>query len=80
MNIELKPCPFCGTKVEMTKIPLWNDSHGYRDCYEFKIRCKNFGCTLNYSQNNTIYWSEEKAMENVVSVWNKRNKNNEDCD
>lgn len=74
MSIKLKPCPFCGTKVEMMKIPLWHDSHGYHGCYEFKIRCENCGCTLNYSQNDTIYRSEEKAMENVVNAWNRRSK------
>lgn len=59
----LKPCPFCGTKVKLEKIPLWHGSHGYRDCYEFKICCEKCGCTLTYSQNDTIYRSEKEAIK-----------------
>lgn len=29
MMEELKPCPFCGEKVELVKEPLWHGSHEY---------------------------------------------------
>lgn len=72
MNVKLLPCPFCGTEVKLKKIPLWHGSQGYHDCYEFKVRCEKCGCTLTYSQNDTIYRSEKKAIKNVVDAWNRR--------
>ena len=72
MNKELKPCPFCGTEVELEKIPLWRGSHGYYGCYEFKIRCKKCGAQQNYMLNDTVYRSEDEAIKNVVKAWNRR--------
>lgn len=69
---ELKPCPFCGSDVEMKKIPLWHGGHGYYNCYEFKVVCEKCGCTLNYEYADTIYRSEEEAISNVVKAWNGR--------
>ncbi len=73
---ELKPCP-CGCRdVELKKYPLWNGTHGYYGCYEFKIKCNNPKCGwfLKVSKNDTIYRSEEEAKENVINAWNKRGK------
>lgn len=72
MNTKLKPCPFCGTKVEMTKTPLWNGSHGYQGCYRFGVTCEKCGCTLRYIFSDTIYRTEEDAINNVIDAWNKR--------
>lgn len=72
--IKLKPCPFCGSKVELEKRPLWRDSHGYFGCYEFVIECKNPECLcrIYLNKNDTIYREEEKAKENAIRAWNKR--------
>lgn len=72
MSKELKPCPFCGAEVELEKLPLWNGGHGYHDCYEFKIRCKKCGAQPTYPRNDTVYRSENEAIENVIKVWNRR--------
>lgn len=72
MNTKLKPCPFCGTEVKMMRIPLWNGSHGYKDCYDFKVTCEKCGCTLNYTKTNTIYRTEEEAINNAANAWNER--------
>lgn len=69
---KLKPCPFCGTKVEMTKMPLWIGGHGYQDCYKFVVTCTKCGCTLKYMFSDTIYRNEEDAINNVIDAWNTR--------
>lgn len=70
---ELKPCPFCGSEVEVEKIPLWyGNGHGYSGCYEFKIKCENCGCIVDQPKNDSIYRSEETARENAIEVWNRR--------
>ena len=72
---KLKNCPFCGKKVEMKKIPLWNDRRiGYYNCYKYEVRCENCGCTINVKNNDTIYRDDEIAKENVIKAWNKRTK------
>ena len=75
---KLKPCPFCSREVKLDKLPLWNGSCGYRDCYEYRIQCKSCGCSLNYHQNNTIYYSDNEARKNVVEKWNRRVKDEKD--
>ena len=73
MMEELKSCPFCGNKVEVEKIPMWyGNGHGYYGCYEFKIKCKNCGCTVDQPQNDSIYRSEEEARGNAIKAWNRR--------
>ena len=72
---ELKPCPFCGSKVQIERKPLWHDGHGYYGCYEFIIRCNNIecGCNLiNLGRNNTIYNTDEDARQNAINAWNRR--------
>lgn len=70
---ELKPCPFCGNKVEVEKIPLWyGNGRGYYGCYEFKIRCKSCGCTVDQPENDSVYRSEEEARGNAIKAWNRR--------
>lgn len=65
---ELKPCPFCGTKVKMRKVPLY----GYSDRFEFEVKCPKCGCSVDYKHNDTVYRSEEEAIANVVKAWNER--------
>lgn len=69
---ELKPCPFCGEKVNIEKIPMWfthnGITHGYYGCYEFDIRCKNIdcACSVQLGKNDTIYRDEEEAKFNAI--------------
>lgn len=70
---NLKPCPFCGSEVELEKNPLWyGNGRGYKDCYEFVIRCKKCGCRVDQPKNDSVYRSEEKAKENAIEAWNRR--------
>ena len=72
---ELKPCPFCGTKVEMRRVPLWNGSHGYHGCFNFEVKCPKCGCSVNYIGSDTVNRSEEEAIANVTKAWNSRKEN-----
>ena len=76
-NKELKPCPFCGSEVEVEKVPLWNGSHGYHGSYEFVIRCKSCGGRTDLLKNDTVYRGEEEALNNAVAAWNRRSEVNE---
>ncbi len=69
---KIKPCPFCGTEVELSKNPLWQGSHGYYNCFEFEIVCPKCGCNVTYNKNDTVYHTEKEAIQNVIKVWNKR--------
>lgn len=72
----LKCCPFCGEIPYIERIPLWQThgsiTHGYYGCFEYEIKCRNCGCNIRLSGNDTIYHTEEEAKENVIKVWNTR--------
>lgn len=79
---DLKPCPFCGETPCLKRIPLWRRSlngtvHGYVGCYEYVVGCDNMqcGCSVRLMQNDTIYRSEEVAMQNAIDAWNRRADN-----
>lgn len=69
---KIKPCPFCGTEVELSKKPLWHEGHGYYNCFEFEIVCSTCGCNVRYDRNDTIYRTEKEAIQNVINAWNRR--------
>ena len=65
----MKPCPFCGSEVEIKKLPL----RGYDGCYEFKIQCEKCGCRVNHSiTNSVVYRTEETAKKKAIEAWNRR--------
>ena len=84
MTKRLKPCPFCGQPVYIQKNPLWTESYGstrgYYNCYEYVIQCNNpdCRCTVSLPRNDTIYNSDEEAINNAVAAWNRRAENNEE--
>ena len=81
-NTELKPCPFCGSVVELKKSPMWRTysdgtTHGYTDCYELEIACPKCGCSTFKTKGNTVNFTEESIKNYIVRNWNMRNENNE---
>ena len=77
--MNLRACPFCGVTPCMERKPLWttyNDgtTHGYHDCYEYDIRCRNpeCGCTVKLVKNDTIYNTDDEARKNAIEAWNRR--------
>lgn len=81
MSEELKPCPFCGQYVYIEKVPLWHTydrtTRGYYGCYEYVIKCNNSNCqcTVALPRNDTIYNSDEEAINNAITAWNRRADN-----
>lgn len=71
-ELKIKSCPFCGTVPYIEKKTLWHGSHGYHGCYEYDIHCKNCGCRVNLGNNLTIYINDEKAINNAITAWNRR--------
>ena len=69
---SLKPCPFCGSDVAITITPLWDGGHGYQGCFEYSVSCKNCGCRVSDSTCDSVYLSEQEAIEKVVKAWNRR--------
>ena len=59
---EIKPCPFCGSKVEMDVIYILSLEGDYE---EFVIECKNEGCI----QPSTGYYTNEESCK---KMWNRR--------
>ena len=74
----LKPCPFCGSTVEIKKTPMWREDdfgktiHGYRDCYSLKISCPKCGCSTARTNIDTVNITEEQAKNYIVKNWNTR--------
>lgn len=76
---KLKPCPFCGNKIELEV-----KSYGYgKDYHEHSmvIRCnrcsfefpKNqFKITANWDDDNCEYVNDMTQFNEAVELWNKR--------
>lgn len=78
VTTELKPCPFCGSAVELKKSPMWRTysdgtTHGYKDCYELEISCLKCGCSTFKTKGDTVTCTEEQAKNYIVTNWNTRN-------
>lgn len=68
-DIELKPCPCCGAKAELT-------SGCYNDLLLAKVECTN--CLMNaYADSDRYYRATFDELENmVIMAWNNRKENN----
>lgn len=60
-NIELKPCPFCGEKAELSSGRVNGNDASYVYCTRCGSRGESFWVSPNYA-------SAEKAIE----AWNRR--------
>ena len=73
MNIELKPCPFCGGEAEARMSPNSRSEEG-ESFYE--VRCKKCGVHVTGKSFNfwTVEYNAEKPQDllSAVNRWNKR--------
>lgn len=70
IELELKPCPFCGGSAEY-------DTHthcfGHGEYAEMgRVRCRECGCSLEDIISG-IYWEDKKLTKiDIVNRWNNR--------
>ena len=75
--ITIIDCPFCGKDGTIEKIPLWNGSHGYPDCYDIFIRCSNTMCPIRpktRSYDTISEKNEHELIKKAVADWNTRSQ------
>ena len=58
MNIDLKPCPFCGKAAKIIRIPV-DYAHN-----EYSVECSSWKCRVS-----TQYYENRKS---AAAAWNKR--------
>ena len=78
LSLDLKPCPFCGNKPEMSKYNLDIGGGDYRTIWQ--IRCIARDCVVTprvcvagesgYGQGDVN--TNEAAQALVVDYWNRR--------
>ena len=80
MQIELKPCPFCGgAKLDVSEKSVARD-YGTMRCYHVAVYCKDCNTygprVLTEKVKNNVYPSPfvdfEKAREKAEEAWNRR--------
>lgn len=73
MNIELKPCPFCGGKAELRDSPNSRSEEGMSF---YEVRCKNCGVYVRGESFNfwVVKYNRENPQDQLSAVerWNKR--------
>lgn len=74
MEIELKPCPFCGGKAVMTDGTYTEDRIGQKPA---SIECSKCGARIAIMLDNEYWydnWDEGKrrAREKLAARWNNR--------
>lgn len=62
MNIELKPCPFCGSEVELIDTGLHKN-------YKYLIRHPAYKNDCIFNDGKTIYANKP---ETAAEIWNRR--------
>lgn len=64
MNIDVKPCPFCGDAWVYASTGDYGSGYEH---YRYRVNCR---CHYAWS---VIGWHERKA--DVISAWNRRAQN-----
>ena len=72
MNKELKPCPFCGGKVDVCEY----EYSPYRNAPELLnhtwwVVCRKCGCKVNFGEPVGFY-NKSTFVESITERWNTR--------
>ncbi|MDR0920468.1 MAG: Lar family restriction alleviation protein [Oscillospiraceae bacterium] len=70
LGVTLKPCPFCGKKVELKEKPEKNDEGRDTFCSIISIRCAN--CRLEMLIEPRNYKTRKDLYEGILKKWNER--------
>lgn len=72
---RIRDCPFCRSQARLERDPLFSENgRGYPGAYDFYVRCTNKYCgvTLPHGKYDSIYCSEDDAIEKAIKRWNAR--------
>lgn len=76
---NLKPCPFCGNKVELEvkSYAYGKDYHGHSmvircNRCDFEFPRNQFKITANWDNDNSEYVNDMAEFNEAVESWNKR--------
>lgn len=58
---DLKPCPFCGAKVDLF------ESTDFEGCFD--IQCQTQGCYLRFGAD---WYFEKHEIYKLIEMWNRR--------
>ena len=68
---KVKPCPFCGSAVELAEREYAEYAGNYfTNCFSI-IECKNCGIAMKVYPKNT-YGTTREQKEELVKKWNRR--------
>ena len=65
---KLLNCPFCGGKAKIRKHQI----ESYEGKFFYQVRCTKCQTVRANSLFDTIYSSEEEAIEKAIKCWNTR--------
>ena len=71
--IDLKPCPFCGSKPKMTKIRVsYNAGYPKYDGFAVVVKCGKCGAYSPYKRGTIHGNFREDEVDKAIDAWNRR--------
>lgn len=68
---KLKPCPFCGSKVDFIPIANHDDTRKSPTCYD--IACPSAKCFMTNGAEYAV--SSQADIQEIADMWNNRYDN-----